>query len=244
MNDTNERLIEDYLPIEAISAVASWEKSARKGHISTLHLWWARRPLVACRAALYGALVPASQFAPENGPRNERQSLGRADSHSDPHHAPQPYREGCYGITRSRYFDGGGNQSNANLSVRSGYSFFPMSLWMRSLREAMPVCFSSVSRRMSPRTPKSRSYVFSMFSTCVSPRFARNGPLSFRLRIPRIPGASFVISITSFLHDTPIYCISRGILRNMQRRGQANEWPQEDLALVSGTMNTVKIPRG
>ena len=54
----DRRLIEDYLPIQAISAEASREKSVRKGHISTLHLWWARRPLVACRAAVYGALVP------------------------------------------------------------------------------------------------------------------------------------------------------------------------------------------
>jgi adenine-specific DNA methylase len=52
----DRRLIEDYLPIEAISKEASREKSVRKGHISTLHLWWARRPLVACRAAVYGAL--------------------------------------------------------------------------------------------------------------------------------------------------------------------------------------------
>jgi len=62
MND--RRLIEDFLPIQAISAEASREKSVRKGHISTLHLWWARRPLVACRAAVYGALVPASRFVP------------------------------------------------------------------------------------------------------------------------------------------------------------------------------------
>ncbi len=55
----DRRLIEDYLPIEEISAEASREKSIRKGHISTLHLWWARRPLVACRAAVYGALMPA-----------------------------------------------------------------------------------------------------------------------------------------------------------------------------------------
>ncbi|MFL6208743.1 MAG: DUF1156 domain-containing protein [Pyrinomonadaceae bacterium] len=61
----DRRLIEDYLPIQAISAEASREKSVRKGHISTLHLWWARRPLVACRAAVYGALVPASRFVPE-----------------------------------------------------------------------------------------------------------------------------------------------------------------------------------
>jgi adenine-specific DNA methylase len=58
----DRRLIEDYLPIQEISAEASREKSVRKGHISTLHLWWARRPLVACRAAVYGALVPADQW--------------------------------------------------------------------------------------------------------------------------------------------------------------------------------------
>lgn len=79
MND-DRRLIEDYLPIQAISAEASREKSIRKGHISTLHLWWARRPLVACRAAVYGALVPASRFIPENGPDNKKQSLGRANA--------------------------------------------------------------------------------------------------------------------------------------------------------------------
>ncbi len=57
---TDQRLIEDYIPIEAISAEARREKSVRKGHIATLHLWWARRPLVAARAAVYGALVPAT----------------------------------------------------------------------------------------------------------------------------------------------------------------------------------------
>ncbi|MGQ9505284.1 MAG: DUF1156 domain-containing protein, partial [Thermogutta sp.] len=76
----DRRLIEDYLPIEAISAEASREKSIRKGHISTLHLWWARRPLVACRAAVYGALVPASQFVPNNGPEGRKPSLGRANA--------------------------------------------------------------------------------------------------------------------------------------------------------------------
>src|SRR3974390_1418273 len=81
-NSTNAdlRLIEDYLPIEPISAEASREKSIRKGHISTLHLWWARRPLVACRAAGYGALVPASQFVPGNGTNAQKKSLGRANA--------------------------------------------------------------------------------------------------------------------------------------------------------------------
>lgn len=76
----DRRLIEDYLPIQAISAEASREKSVRKGHISTLHLWWARRPLVACRAAVYGALVPASQFVPNNGSDAQKKSLGRANA--------------------------------------------------------------------------------------------------------------------------------------------------------------------
>jgi putative DNA methylase len=77
---SDRRLIEDYLPIKAISAEASREKSVRKGHISTLHLWWARRPLVACRAAVYGALVPAGRFRPINGPEEKRASLGRANA--------------------------------------------------------------------------------------------------------------------------------------------------------------------
>ena len=80
MSTDDRRLIEDYLPIEAISAEASREKSVRKGHISTLHLWWARRPLVACRAAVYGALVPASRFVPNGASEDKKKSLGRANS--------------------------------------------------------------------------------------------------------------------------------------------------------------------
>jgi len=80
IQQNEKRLIEDYLPIVAISAEASREKSVRKGHISTLHLWWARRPLVACRAAVYGALVPASRFVPNAGSDEKKKSLGRANA--------------------------------------------------------------------------------------------------------------------------------------------------------------------
>jgi putative DNA methylase len=59
MLNNDRRLIEDLIPIREISAEASREKSLRHGNISTLHLWWARRPIVAARAAVYGALVPA-----------------------------------------------------------------------------------------------------------------------------------------------------------------------------------------
>ncbi len=55
------RLIEDFIPADAISAVASSEKvGGRKGHPALLHLWWARRPLAAARAAVYATLVPAA----------------------------------------------------------------------------------------------------------------------------------------------------------------------------------------
>jgi adenine-specific DNA methylase len=54
-----KRLIEIDLPIKRISAHARREKSIRHGHISTLHIWWARRPLAACRAVLCAALWPA-----------------------------------------------------------------------------------------------------------------------------------------------------------------------------------------
>src|SRR5207249_3217509 len=74
-----KRLIEDFLPIEAISAEASGEPRT-KGHISTLHIWRARRPLVACRAAVYGALVPSSRFVPNGGSGEQKRSLGRANS--------------------------------------------------------------------------------------------------------------------------------------------------------------------
>jgi adenine-specific DNA methylase len=56
MNTTKypKRLIEVDLPIKRISAHARREKSIRHGHISTLHIWWARRPLAACRLCLLG----------------------------------------------------------------------------------------------------------------------------------------------------------------------------------------------
>src|ERR1700685_1705112 len=54
----SRRLIEVDLPIKQISAHARKEKSIRHGHISTLHIWWARRPLAACRAVICAALWP------------------------------------------------------------------------------------------------------------------------------------------------------------------------------------------
>jgi putative DNA methylase len=75
-----KKLIEVALPLEAINKASAKEKSIRHGHPSTLHLWWARRPLAACRAVLFASLVddPSShpdQFPTEDDQERERQRL-------------------------------------------------------------------------------------------------------------------------------------------------------------------------
>jgi putative DNA methylase len=54
----DRRFIEETFPVKAVSQHAAKEKNIRHGHISTLHIWWARRPLAASRATAYAALVP------------------------------------------------------------------------------------------------------------------------------------------------------------------------------------------
>src|SRR5262245_34718367 len=60
-----KKLIEVALPLAKINEAAAKEKSIRHGHPSTLHLWWARRPLAACRAVLFASLVDDPDSDPE-----------------------------------------------------------------------------------------------------------------------------------------------------------------------------------
>lgn len=81
-NNPKKKLIEVAIPLEAINKASAREKSIRHGHPSTLHLWWARRPLAACRAVLFAQLVddPAShpeQFSTDEAVEEERQRLFR-----------------------------------------------------------------------------------------------------------------------------------------------------------------------
>ena len=80
--EIRKKLIEIALPLEAINAASAREKAIRHGHPSTLHLWWARRPLAACRAVLFSQLVddPSSwpeRFPTEDDQRRERERLHR-----------------------------------------------------------------------------------------------------------------------------------------------------------------------
>jgi len=60
-----KKLIEVALPLEAINKASAREKSIRYGHPSTLHLWWARQPLAACRAVIFSSLVDDPDAPPE-----------------------------------------------------------------------------------------------------------------------------------------------------------------------------------
>lgn len=72
-----KKLIEVAIPLEAINAASAREKSIRHGHPSTLHLWWARRPLAACRAVLFAQLVDDPSSDLENFPTHEAQEAER-----------------------------------------------------------------------------------------------------------------------------------------------------------------------
>ena len=74
---SRKKLIEVALPLDAINAASAREKSIRHGHPSTLHLWWARRPLAAARAVLFAQLVDDPSSRPELFPTEEAQSQER-----------------------------------------------------------------------------------------------------------------------------------------------------------------------
>ncbi len=78
----SRKLIEVALPLDAINVASAREKSIRHGHPSTLHLWWARRPLAAARAVIFAQMVddPSAHpdiFKTEKAQEKERQRLFR-----------------------------------------------------------------------------------------------------------------------------------------------------------------------
>jgi putative DNA methylase len=84
-----KKLIEVALPLDAINAAAAREKSIRHGHPSTLHLWWARRPLAAARAVIFGQLV------------HDPEDLWRCQN---PGKEPVPQNKAAWTKARSRLF--------------------------------------------------------------------------------------------------------------------------------------------
>ena len=77
MVKTRKKLIEVSLPLKAINTAAVREKSIRHGHPSTLHLWWARRPLAAARAVIFSQMVDDPSSCPELFQTEEKQKKER-----------------------------------------------------------------------------------------------------------------------------------------------------------------------
>ena len=75
-----KRLIEVAFPLFEVSEQSGREKSIRQGHISTLHMWWARRPLAACRAVIFASLIPDPDDpdCPEAFRKSVNDTLGRS----------------------------------------------------------------------------------------------------------------------------------------------------------------------
>ncbi len=74
---TRKKLIEVALPLEAINVASAREKSIRHGHPSTLHLWWARRPLASARAVIFAQMVDDPSAVPEEFPTEQAQNAER-----------------------------------------------------------------------------------------------------------------------------------------------------------------------
>ena len=72
-----KKLIEVALPLDAVNAASAREKSIRHGHPSTLHLWWARRPLAAARAVIFAQMVDDPSIHPERFATEEEQEVER-----------------------------------------------------------------------------------------------------------------------------------------------------------------------
>ena len=72
-----KKLIEIALPLDAINKASAREKSIRHGHPSTLHLWWARRPLAAARAVIFAQMVDDPSAHPDLFPTEKKQEKER-----------------------------------------------------------------------------------------------------------------------------------------------------------------------
>ena len=103
------KLIEVDLPLDAINAESAREKSIRHGHPSTLHLWWSRKPLAACRAVIFASLVDDPADCPAEFPTITQQRAERQRLHDlikrlvkwENSSAPDLLAEARYEIARS-----------------------------------------------------------------------------------------------------------------------------------------------
>ena len=89
-----KRFIEESFPVKEVSKESGDEKSIRRGHISTLHIWWSRKPLASSRATAYSALIPAPKNTEEwNRKRNFIIDLSKWDNSLNSHFIDRARKE-------------------------------------------------------------------------------------------------------------------------------------------------------
>ena len=143
MTIQRKKLIEVSLPLKAINAASAKEKSIRHGHPSTLHLWWARRPLAACRAVLFAQLVDDPSAWPEEFPTEEAQARERKRLHGiiermvpwKATHDEQVIGEARYEIARSLARERGESPPNRN-DARAILAISPNMRLLSAIRSA------------------------------------------------------------------------------------------------------------
>ncbi len=81
MTTYRRKLIEVDLPLDDINRESAREKSIRHGHPSTLHLWWSRKPLAACRAVIFASMVDDPSACPDEFPTEDDQRVERERLH-------------------------------------------------------------------------------------------------------------------------------------------------------------------
>ena len=89
-----KRLIEETFPVKEVSEKSAHEKNIRRGHISALHIWWARRPLASSRTTAYAALTPAPENTDEwSSKRDFIRDLSQWENSLDPHFMERARRD-------------------------------------------------------------------------------------------------------------------------------------------------------
>ena len=135
MGERRRRLIEVAFPLEEVSAHSRREKNVRHGHISTLHIWWARRPLAACRAFIYASLVDDPDTDKEREELlKEVADLASWDAVRKPDQVVRPREKGGSGLTgvqlleraRQRILDCNGGKPPRLLDPFAGGGAIPL----------------------------------------------------------------------------------------------------------------------
>ncbi len=131
MSNYRKKLIEVAMPLEAINKESAREKSIRHGHPSTLHLWWARRPLASCRAVLFGQLVDDPSSWPDRFPSEKEQDAERKrifgileelilwENSNNERVLNAARKEIAQSLARNREADGEGSERDKEVLVKS-----------------------------------------------------------------------------------------------------------------------------